>query len=397
MITPIETAWHIIVASMIFAIGLYVVLRLTRKITPNKKMPIALYLWHTLFAIIYMYYTLTAGGDSLGYYNAALNGDIELEFGTRFVEYFAFLLVSFLGVSYLGLFLFFNIFGSLGLIILYASLSSVTIYCSKRVKQLTLLVVFLPSISFWSSALGKDSISFLAATLALWAVLNIPKRKIIMSTAIMLMLLVRPHMAGIMVIALALSLIAIGRQINLSKRMMMGILLVSVIAALVPFAANYAGIQNYTDLNAVTEYIETRQSYNMDGGGGIDISGMSLPMQLFTYLFRPLPYEAHSLPAFMASLDNLVLLLLFLHAIRFTHLKSNTQANHAFLWLYVIGATLVLATTTANLGISVRQKWMIMPMLLYLLFAGIAAHQARKQYKKQRKTYRVTPERLSLR
>jgi hypothetical protein len=248
MITPIETAWHIIVASMFFAIGLYVVLRLTRQITLNKKMPIVLYLWHTLFAIIYMYYTLTAGGDSLGYYNAALQGDIELEFGTRFVEYFAFLLVSFLGVSYLGLFLFFNIFGSLGLIILYASLASVTLYCSKRVKQLTLLIIFLPSVSFWSSALGKDSIAFLAATLALWAALNIPKRKIMMAMAIMLMLLVRPHMAGIMIIAIGLSLLITSKQISPIKRVAIGTLVIPTAIILVPLAANYAGIQELTPL-----------------------------------------------------------------------------------------------------------------------------------------------------
>lgn len=397
MITPVETAWHIIIASIIFAIGLYAVLRLTRKITPNKKMPIAIYLWHTLFVIIYMYYTLTAGGDSLGYYNAALHGDIELEFGTRFVEYFAFLLVSFLGVSYLGLFLFFNIFGSLGLIILYASLSSVTIYCSKRVKQLTLLVVFLPSISFWSSALGKDPISFLAATLALWAALNIPKRKTLMAIAIILMLLVRPHMASIMIIDLGLSLLITSKQISLMKRVVIGTLVISTAIILVPVAVNYAGIEELTDLNEVTEYIETRQGYNMEGGGGVDISSMSPPMQVFTYLFRPLPYEAHSVFAFISSLDNLVLLLLFLYAIRFARIKSDTPANHAFLWLYIIGATLILAMTTANLGISVRQKWMLMPMLLYLLFAGIAAHQARKQRKKQNKIYAATPEGFSLR
>jgi hypothetical protein len=130
----------------------------------------------------------------------------------------------------------------------------------------------------------------------------------------------------------------------------------------------------------------------MEGGGGIDISNMSPPMQVFTYLFRPLPYEAHSVSAFIASIDNFIVLLLFLYAIRFVRIKSDTPANHAFLWLYVIGATLILAMTTANLGISVRQKWMAMPMLLYLLFAGIAAHQARKQ----RNTYAVTQKRLSL-
>src|SRR5690606_5366738 len=106
--------------------------------------------------------------------------------------------------------------------------------------------------------------------------------------------------------------------------------------------------------------------------GGIDISRMSLPMKLFTYLFRPMPFEAHNLPAFAASLDNLVLLVLVVGGMAAMLRRNATtalEANRAFLWLYVLASWVILASTTANLGISVRQKWMFLPMLVYLMLS----------------------------
>lgn len=384
-IVPFETAWHLISASLVFLLGFPIILKVKKPLDISTKITILIYLWHSFFAIAYMFFTLTSGGDSIGYYMAALDGDVELKFGTQFIEYFAYILVYYLGFSYLGLFLFFNILGSLGLLLLHASIKPLTATYSKNIRVLSLLIVFLPSISFWSSALGKDSISFLAANLALWAALNLPKRKLLMAVAITAMLLVRPHMAGIMIIALSVSLLIGAKQISLVKRVVIASMALPIAMILVPLATNYAGIEDITDIIAVNEYVDQRQSYNMEGGGGIDISSMSPPMQAFTYLFRPLPYEAHSIFAFFSSLDNVILLLLFLYAIRFVGKKPNTQANHAFLWIYIIISVLVLSMTTANLGISVRQKWMFMPMLIYLLFADIAAHQAQKQRKKTSK------------
>jgi hypothetical protein len=96
-------------------------------------------------------------------------------------------------------------------------------------------------------------------------------------------------------------------------------------------------------------------------------------MQMFTYLFRPLPYEAHSIPALAASMDNVVFLLLVLVGgwNMLGRRKQSGAENRAFLWLYSLGAWIVLAMTTANLGISVRQKWMFAPMLIFLFISVI--------------------------
>ena len=194
----------------------------------------------------------------------------------------------------------------------------------------------------------------------------------LMIAAIFLMLLVRPHMSGMMVIALALS-ISFDKNVNIKSRLLLSIVSIVGVVILVPFALNYAGVSDYTSANSVNEYIEKRQSHNMDGGGGVDISSMGLPMKLFTYMFRPLIFEVNSITSFAAAIDNTILLFLFVLG-GFSYIRKKRKSyseNRRFLWIYALGAWLVLASTTANLGISLRQKWMFAPMVIYLFVSLI--------------------------
>ena len=156
-----------------------------------------------------------------------------------------------------------------------------------------------------------------------------------------------------------------------------------MVAALliVPFALDYAGVQNVS-VQGLVSYIEQRQSYNWKGySGGIDISSMSLPMQMFTYLFRPLPFEAHSISAFMASVDNILLLYLFIvwAFVKIEEKRACPNLNLTFSWTYGGGALLILSMTTAtNLGIAMRQKWMLLPFFIVLALSCIAQKNRKK-------------------
>jgi hypothetical protein len=124
-------------------------------------------------------------------------------------------------------------------------------------------------------------------------------------------------------------------------------------------------------------YVQERQGYNQDGGGGIDISSMSLPMQLFTYLFRPLPFEASNFLSLAASLDNLLLLCVFLLGVygflkSFKYKRNTPEHNKSLLWIFSISSWLILSVTTSNLGISIRQKWMFAPILIFLFISMVA-------------------------
>lgn len=374
MIDFFYTPWHLISASIALLLNFTFALMLSGYFKCTKQRALAICAWHILFTFVYAFYVSSNGGDALAYYNKSIELDVAFSFGTRGVVFFTSFLTQGLGLSLIGCFFVFQTFGFIGLLAFDAALRSVVIDKSKRVKLLATIIVFLPSVSFWSSAIGKDAISFMAVGLALWASLSLSKRMPLMIFAILLMLVVRPHMAGLMVMGLAASFM-FQKSIPVVYRLFLGLSSLGVVAMLVPFALKYAGVGESVDTEQLGEYIDKRQSYNTEGGGGIDIASMSLPVQLFTYMFRPLPFEAHSIAALMASLDNMILLYLFVvgfyYLVTYKVPEEFKQHNRAFMWYYLIGSWLILAMTTANLGIAMRQKWMIAPMLIFLLISVI--------------------------
>lgn len=365
-----EDYWSIISALIVFFLGLFLIINLSKYFKLKKSQGILIYVWHTIFCLAYLFYVQTFGGDSLAYYKIARSGNFELNFGTSAVYGISSLLAQGLNFGILSCFLVFNIFGAIGLLAFDGAMKHATKNKSASLRRLGTLIVFLPSVSFWSSGLGKDAISFLAMGLALWAALQLNKRILLMTVAIFLMLVVRPHIAGMMVIGLAVSVV-FDKNANIIRRLLLSILAIVGTAIMVPFALDYAGVSDSGGVDGLVNYVEDRQSYNMEGGGGVDIANMSLPMQLFTYMFRPVIFEARSITSLAAGIDNLILLYLFimgLYALISKKPKSFDE-NRKFMWVYVILAWIVLAMTSANLGIAVRQKWMFAPILIFLLIS----------------------------
>jgi hypothetical protein len=368
----ISSVYHFISAFFVLFFGVVVTIKFGRFFLIRDIESVFLYVWHSLFSLFYLYFVLSSGGDAIKYFNSGLFWDGDIAVGTAAVDAISALLVSGMGMSILGVFLVFNIFGQIGLLAFWGSLKHAVSGKVWWVRYLAVVFVLLPSVSFWSSALGKDAISFMAVGLALWSSLNLSKRGVMMTSSIFVMFLVRPHMAGIMVLAVASASLLDGKTPILRKFFLVFVAS-GVASVLVPFALDYAGIGEVVDAETVTDYIDKRQTYNMDGGGGVDIASMSLPVKMFTYLFRPFIFEARNAFSLAAGADNIILLFLFVVGgfSMFRGKKSGLNENRTFMWAYSLGSWLILAMTTANLGIALRQKWMFVPMLVFLLISVI--------------------------
>ena len=374
----VETPWDVVSAAATFLVGMLVIVLLGRRFQATVSRSLMLYIWHTLMCIMYLWFVITYGGDSLSYYERAAAQSFGIDVGTTGVLSLTAVFARGLNMSLLGTALAYNVFGAIGLLAFDACLRIATRNKSYKVRCLATLIVFLPSVSFWSSGIGKDALSFMAVGLALWACLDLRRRTVAMIIAVAVMLLVRPHMAAMMVLALIISVLLNARS-SLPKRVMQGAVATAAAALILPFALNYAGIGENARVPDVADYIEQRQGYNMEGGGGVDIASMSLPVKLYTYMFRPMLYEARSVTALAASIDNLILVFLF--AVGGWHLlfkrPSGQGENRIFMWTYAMLAWLVLALVTANLGIALRQKWMFTPMLIFLLISVIGRPRRR--------------------
>ena len=358
----------------IFLLGIILINQITNVFRATKLRAFGLYIWHSIFSIVYAFLSLTMPADTTIYYLQSLNNLPEFNLGTSAVVHLTAIFTSNLGLSYLGVFLVFNIFGTIGLLAVDASLRHATEKKSNFIKFLALLVVLLPSMNFWTSAIGKDSIAFMSTGLILWASIDLKNNLKLTVFAFIIMFIVRPHIAVLMIIAFALSLL-ITKILSPLKRIFFIIISIFGSILLIPIMLQYVGLNEIISVDLVKDFISVRQGYNLLGGGGIDISTMPFIFKLFTYSFRPLPYEAHSFLSFLSSIDNLILLIILILSL-FTGLISkgekfsfsDSKENRWFLLIFALGVMIASSYTTSNLGISVRQKWMYMPIMLYFLF-----------------------------
>ncbi|MFB8828533.1 hypothetical protein ACE0DR_02290 [Azotobacter sp. CWF10] len=229
----VSSVWHVISAILIFLVGALLVVWTSRHVRTGIGRGLTLYVWHTLFCLVYAWYTLNYGGDAISYYRAARSGAPEFHVGTYGVIYLTHLLIKYLGLSLLGAFLVYNIFGSLGLLAFDASLRAVTHGKRRLYRRLATLIVFLPSVSFWTSGIGKDALSFLATGLALWAALDLQRRTPLVGITVAILLLVRPHMAGMLIMGLSLALL-LHPKTSLARRVLLGSVAVAVAASWCP-------------------------------------------------------------------------------------------------------------------------------------------------------------------
>ncbi len=210
----------------------------------------------------------------------------------------------------------------------------------------------------------------MAAGLAVWAALQLKRRYPAMLLALGVFFLVRPHIGGIAVVALALALVFTLRSGIAAKAALLAVA-IPVAAAGIWLGLDYAGISDPAGMSDISDYIEERQGYNMEGGSSIDIASMSWPVRLFSYLFRPLPLEAPGFLGLVVGFENIVLLAICIFFL-LTAFKARSRLPlfpRAFMLLFAIGTLVILANTTANLGIAIRQKWMFVPMLLCVAFS----------------------------
>lgn len=356
--------------------GLILCLFFTSKTLKEIVFVSILYIWHTLFSFLYWHSSITGVADAIGYFERTFRipFDINLSPGTRFVDFVTYIVRSSLDANYLNTMLVFNVIGFLGLVFLYLSLK-------KYLKVLPWywgILLFLPSLSYWSSSIGKDAISFLSVCTLLYAVTTARKKVLLYVIAILLMVMVRPHVGFMMVASYVFYFIIRSKIPLILKLMTLPILTVSTFV-LLKFATEYAGLDEIS-VSATSDYFDSRQGINNHGGGGIDTSSMSLPLKIFSYMFRPLPFEANSFITLIASIENSILLLLFIYLFYSSKSRLKLLILDKRLWLttYIVLASIMLSYGLSNLGIAARQKWMFMPILIHLLIEVYSYNKFKK-------------------
>ena len=325
---------------------------------------VALYLWHTFWCLIYFLYTLAANNDSVAYYYGSPY--LYAVSNTRPIVLFAHdILRDTLGFSLLAVFLIFNILGAAGILMVYKR-------CTQALKSsrkifIVQSLLFLPGISFWSSAIGKDSLAvfFIGVWCSRLSDKLSLKTLLWQTLALIGLLFIRPHIAALALISLCISYFI--KFISPQSRggSYLALFVTLPLLALLAFLSKDLLVHYLDALNVITEQ---RQALTEIGGSAVNLDNMNVFQKYFTYLFKPLGFENGSIFSSLAGIENLFLLFLlssFAATAPIFNLRPRKGAITCLLFSTI--GIVAMSTITSNLGIASRQKWMfVLPLIQFL-------------------------------
>lgn len=357
-----------IVVVLIYVI---IIVFLSNKFKVNNKIQRLAYLigiLHFVMAFVFYWYSLNHDADARGYYLSSLSPNSWVNFastGTALIGQLIHPFTYYFGLSYLSSNLMISIISLLGVYKLYHISLSVSNY-----KWTNWFYIFLlPSVHFWTGFLGKDAIVFFAITYLLHNY-YFKKDKIYYILPVLILGLVRFYILAFIGIGVIISGVLLTKQLKLVYKILIGIVGVISIIYISPYFFDTVGVDGVEGIEKQREII---LNANLIGAGGVDLSDSNMAIRIISYLFRPFLFEANSFTKLMASVENILWLVIFYKIFKNVRFK---QGNLSFIFwgslACIFTIMLPAAFILSNLGIAARQKIMLIPFLYFVFFTLIA-------------------------
>ena len=249
------------------------------------------------------------------------------------------------------------------------------------------LIFLLPSIVFWTATIGKDAVICFCLGLTAYAFARLHQR---VSPGAFLLLglgmagvsLVRPHIAAMLGIAAVLPhLLGRNRQgvAGLVGKVAGVPLLIAGCVLMATQAQSFVGMEDISQTNQVLQRVSAG---NLVGGSAFGASQSLLVRVLNTpfLLFRPWPWEVHSLTSVISSLEGLFLLGLFVRNRRSLYAAVRNWRSNPFVFfmlLFSAQLAIILSAAMSNFGLLSRERVMLLPFVMMLFCVHEAPAPAR--------------------
>lgn len=399
-------------APVLIAVSVPILLGFARG-EPNPRIGqilVAALILKLIFAIprYYMVAVLYESGDSKRYSRtgvalreAFLDGDFSLSqlgtdsrTGTQFVEIVTGIVYTIIGPSFVGGFVFFSWLSFWGLYYFFRAFR-VGIPDGDTTRY-ALLLFLLPSMLFWPSSIGKEAWMTLVLGIATYgSALLLARRRgasIYLILGLAGVLVVRPHMALLVIAGLALGYLLRGRG---SQRMVaMGRVRTVLGIGVIGFAtlliirrvSEFFGIDEF-NLDTAVDTLEYAEGQTSTGGSEFAGGGPSLrnlPINIVTVLFRPFAFEVSNIPALLAALEGTFLMILFILALprlRTIPRRLRKQPYVTYCLTYAI-LFCFMFSAFQNFGLLARQRVLVFPLVLVLLALPFATDGTRNRQTK---------------
>lgn len=350
---------------------------------PESDKRCLLWLWLAKCAVTLGFMLIYENGfgilDAYGYFARSLRDEFPWQqvsiggSGTTNIAAIAWLHNQIFPASYHALKVSFSMIGLVGIYLFYRFLVLLT-NCPNH-KWLYLMGIY-PSILFWSSILGKDPVVFLGISLYCYGVLKWHKYKsysyiLLAMAGVLIAIFIRIWLGAILLFPLVVFAVVSTR--NFIARLAMTGLTVALFLVMVNQLSSYFAVESVEE---IVSTVDTLAQGLSSGGSAQDIPRFFtvrdmirfLPISLFTTLFRPLPGEVMSPFGLLAGVENFLLLIYFVAAIRRT--QWQTWRETPVMWMVILILTwagIYGFYSSSNLGAAVRFKLQILPVLLCLV------------------------------
>jgi len=310
--------------------------------------------------------------------------------GTGSVRYLTGLVEVLTFEDEMATFVVFALFGMVGVVLFLAA--AIIALPALDVRRYALLLLFWPTMIYWPSSIGKDSVLVLGLGAVAYGVARILTGRLsgAVPAALGLTLsgLVRPHVALIAVTAAIAALILSSPRGN-GRGLIIRLVIIGGLLFAGSFAANaLEGVFNIDGLNptGVARALDLANQRSAQGGSSFHaarIDGITeYPWGFITVLIRPFPQETSSIAMLLTAIEGLALAMLLalavprvLGAVR--HLRTEAYVAYAAAFTLVF---IYLFSALGNFGILARQRSMTIPLVL--LFIALPTARERVQHRR---------------
>lgn len=368
---------------IVFSISAFLVLRFIRIIHArfpfvDRKFLQNLFFYHFFLTLVYFIYIIFNPSDSKYYYlkvDTNLRGESWLDYygtSTTFIEFIAYPFVKYFLFSFEATMVIFSTIGFLGFVYFYVFFrENLRFNHYFRGYNLLNLTFLLPNLHFWSSSLGKGAIIFFGLALFFYGLNKIQTRIFAIIFGAVIIYHVRPHVMLVTLVSAALGFMFSTRGVSMTWR------IIFLFGAIVAFFYIYKDVLTLVKIDEeqfLTNGLDlSSRAFELSkAGSGVDISSYSLPMQLFTFLYRPLFFDAPGVLGIIVSFENLFYLILtimfFSKWSSFNFLiTSNSLVKTAFVTFFT--TSIALAQVSGNLGLAMRQKSQVIILMLFVILS----------------------------
>ena len=246
------------------------------------------------------------------------------------------------------------------------------------------LVLFVPSIAFWPSSIGKEALMQLGIGAAALGTSYLLRQRLLVGLAVgaaggWLLWVVRPHLLALVTVAAGCAVL-VGRvrageqQAYGGLRRPIGIIAMALLVVFtVGQGAEFLGIEDLS-ISSIEAELDEQTERSAQGGsefdnGGNSLNPLNLPRGAVTVLLRPFPWETDSSLQLISALESMLLAVLIVA--RLSSLKAALLGARAMPFLLYCWVLTVLYAATfssfANFGLLVRQRSLVLPALFVLL------------------------------